>query len=298
MNAVKQITKKVGNAMHSIAQHSDPKSVQLVVVILLTISLLTAIPVYAWFSRQRKAAEIFKVDYPNALYINAAQREDQVQFELGGININAYMTNDEGKYLNASGNVVTGNEEPAKITKKQYVFSVSGSNADKYILQMAHTTNNLFTYRIYEATQLTDKPASGEYVKYTPNPDARTENPLTVIGDDVVNDTVKYYLKGNEILGEYKNKKVVQNETIAQATEDTKYYPQNFKNNSVLNDNVEAHAVPLYWQTEITGLKAKWDTSKRFCSYYILEVTWENRAGHTIEDKETDLIYFSVKRTG
>ncbi len=298
MNVVKQISKKVGNVMHSIAQHSDPKSVQLVIAILLTISLLTAIPVYAWFSNQRKAAEMFKVDYPNALYINAAQREDQVQFELGGININAYMTNDEGKFLNASGNVVTGNEEPAKITKKQYVFSVSGSNADKYILQMAHTTNNLFTYRIYEATQLSGKPSSGEYVKYTPNPDARTENPLTVIGDDVVNNDVKYYLKGNEIVGEYKNKKVVQNETIAQKTEDTKYYPQNFKNNSVLNDNVEEHVVPLYWQTEITGLKSKWDTSKRFCSYYILEVTWENRAGHTIEDKETDLIYFSVKRTG
>ena len=303
MNTVKQLIHKVGSAL----RNSGAKGIKILIAVLLTISVATAIPVYAWFSRQRKAAEMFKVANPNALYINAAQREDQVQFELGGININAYVTNERGEYVDAEGELIEEGQDPIKITKKQYVFSVSGSNVNSYILQMAHTTNNQFTYKLYEATRKSTEPEDNatEFVKYTPNSEARSENPLTVIGDDLVDsmsdNTARYYWKGDEVTGTYKNQKIAQNagntptEVIAQSTEDTKYYTKNFKSNNALNNNVESHAVPLYWQTTIGNVNLQWDSNKRFCDYYILEVTWNHRANFTIEDKETDLIYLAVK---
>ena len=124
------------------------KKVQLLSAVVLTAAVIAIIPTYAWFSYQRRAAEMFKVEYPNAQYINAAQREDQVQFDLSGINVNEYWRNESGQLLDINGDVVTGEASPAKITKKQYVFSVSGSNTKKYILQLAHTTNNYFTYTV------------------------------------------------------------------------------------------------------------------------------------------------------
>ena len=51
----------------------------LIVAAVLSVCLLIAIPVAAWFGNQRKAAELQKIKYPNALFINAAYREDQVE---------------------------------------------------------------------------------------------------------------------------------------------------------------------------------------------------------------------------
>lgn len=259
--------------------------VQIISAATLTLALSVAIPVYSWFSNQKKAAEMFKVEYPNSLYINAANREDQVEFELGGININEYVR-DENKDLVLDETT----HEPIKIDKKRYVFSVSGSNTNTYILQMAHTTNNQFTYRVYQATQTNAKPSDDvEYVEFKTNHEAHTENPLYAVGDDVVNrdsDTTLYYIKGNEVSGNYLNPDGTGKKALPSGT----YYSPNYGTNS----NVDPYAVPLYWQATINANQL---SNKVFCNYFILEVTWENREGQTIEDKETDLIYFSVKRT-
>jgi len=270
------------------------KKAQLIVAMLLTIAVIAIIPTLAWFSYQRRAAEMFKVEYPNALYINAAQREDQVEFELGGININEYWRNDDGQLLDANGNVALNSSTAAKITKKQYVFSVSGSNTKKYILQLSHTTNNYFTYTVYHATQLDDEPKSGEYIKYTTTPDSHTENPFLAVGDDVVNTEsaeTKYYLKGSSINLGPLNADASDSTKAKNRSEDTKYYPKSYQGNT----NVEERAIPLYWQSEVTASNA--DSNKRFCDYFILEVTWRDRSGKTIEDKETDIVYLSAKRT-
>ena len=49
------------DAINKIKMLSVHKKVQLLTAAILTISVFTAIPVYAWFSNQRKAAEMYKV---------------------------------------------------------------------------------------------------------------------------------------------------------------------------------------------------------------------------------------------
>ena len=106
------------------------------------------------------------------------------------------------------------------------------------------------------------------------------------------------------VIGEYKNN-VNNNAAIGNdnlATDNDKYYTANFGTNT----NVEEHAVPSYWQANITanvnedvnyekGFRI--DSNKRFVKYFIVEVDCShNQEGQT--SKETDLIYFSVERKG
>lgn len=255
------------------------KKIQLCAACVLTVALLTAITVYAWFTGQKKAAEMFKVAHPNSLYINAAHREDQVNFALDGININDYQ-------IDELGNIVTDdNNNPKKITEKRYVFSVSGSDTNKFILQMAHTNNNLFTYKIYEATETTTKPSSDTtYVEYKATGE-HTENTMVFPGDTVRKGDMLYYVMGDQITGKYKN--VADGQIIAK-NNDT-YYTKTYGENT----NVEEHAVPSYWQATIDSAEA----NKQFCKHFILEVTWDIAEQDTQTAKETDLVYLSVERT-
>ena len=64
--------------------------------------------------------------------------------------------------------------------------------------------------------------------------------------------------------------------------------------------NVEAHAVPKYWVSDVTldttGDDSEVDANKNFCKYFILVVTWNNAQQLTQVDKESDMIYFAVQR--
>ena len=256
------------------------RKVQFFTAIVLTIALTAAIYSYAWFSNQKKAAEMFKVEYPNALYINAAHREDQVNFALDGINVNEYL-------LDNNGDIVTDeHDNPIKITEERYVFSVSGSNTNQFTLQMAHTNNNLFTYKIYAATEQTSKPSEGTYVEYKATGE-HTENAMMFTGDTVSTNDILYYVKGNEITGSYLN--MPNNASVANTGTSDDHYYKTYGDNT----NVEEHAVPSYWQTTID---ANQSANKQFCKYFILEVTWDDNVQSGQTAKETDLVYFSVQR--
>lgn len=252
------------------------KKIQIIAAMIFTIALLVTIPVYAWFTNQKKAAEMFKIEYPNALYINVAHREDQVNFALDGINVNAYQ-------LNADGSIKEENGTPVKITEERYVFSVSGSNTNQFVLQMAHTNNNLFTYKIYAATEQTKEPDSGTYVEYK----ATGENTMVFTGDTVSKNDSLYYVKGAEVSGSYLN--MDSGASVAKSGTSNAEYYKTYGNNT----NVESHAVPSYWQATIN---ADQGANKQFCKYFILEVTWNNTVQATQTAKETDLVYFSVTR--
>lgn len=261
------------------------KKIQLIAAVVFTVGLVAAVSVYAWFTNQRKAAEMFKIAHPNALYINAAHREDQVNFALGGIDVNDYQVDDNGNI------VVDGNNNPVKINEKRYVFSVSGSDTDKFILQMAHTNNNLFTYKIYEATETTTKPSSGTtYVEYKATGE-HTENDMVFSGDNVSAGDMLYYVKGNQITGEYKN--MAAGSSIAKNKDANGIYDTYYTKTYGDNTNVEEHAVPSYWQAVINSSEA----NKQFCKHFILEVTWDTAVQDTQTAKETDLVYLSVERT-
>lgn len=281
---------------------SKRKRIETIVAMMLVVAMLIVVPIYAWFAYQRKAAEMFKVEYPNSLYINAAHREDRIFFDLDGIDINDYKIDPLTKkqMKNANGDAIP-------VTQMMYVFSVSGSNTTAFRLQMAHTTNNLFTYTLYEAKQYTDysdasTAAGGDkdlIVRYDQHAGSHTENTIQVIGDlydenDNTTDPL-YYVKGTALTGVYLNPDTTDYQLGLKDTTN-KYYSKTYGDNT----KVQANAVPKYWQSNValrtTGADKEVDSNKKFCKYFILVVTWDNAQQLTQEKKESDLIYFSVQR--
>ena len=244
----------------------------LVTAVTLTFALFVTVPSFAWFYSQRKAAEMFKVKYPNSLYINAAHREDRKFFELDEIDVDEEVNN-------------------TRVLSKKYVFSISGEGTNKYTLQMAHTNNNGFEYKIYNATEIASSSgADAEHKMHATalDPDGeidpeenKPENTLTF--SDEISGDYAYYRMGSLITGTYLNGSA----TAANTSPSDTYYKKTYGSNT----NVQAESVPVYWQQEITTTIDP--NTKQFCDYYILEVSWTASHRNT---KETDMLYLSVKR--
>ena len=259
------------------------------IALLLSLALAVAIPVYAWFHAQRKAAEMYKVEFPNALYLNAAHREDRVYFNMNAIGPYKVDPSTNGLAHDDEGHLI-------QVTKQQYVFSVSGSNTTKYIMQLAHTNNNQFTFKIYSADQyngLSDIPSGiseDRIVAYSMHANSHTENDLQKI-DDEYNDSetgMKYYVRAETPKdGDYQNKADM---ARWQALDNDDFYSENY--GALTNVNVDD--IPLYWQSD--EILVNYDSNKKFSDYYILEVTWEKRENQSFEDKETDMVYISAER--
>lgn len=272
------------NILNKIKGLTTAKKIQFIVAFVLTVAMITAIPVYAWFTNQKKAAEMYKIEYPNSLYINAAHREDRMYFKLDAIDVNEYLKDENNELMHDP------NGEPIFVTEKNYIFTVSGTNAENFILQMAHTNNNLFNYEIYSATQydyLSEENApsgtdikkivpagteSDKIIEYETNPGGYNENTLVFADDPINKDSAetKYYVIGDKVNGSYKN-----NADITKQIDDTNlaknndnYYEKNYGDNK----NVEEHAIPSYWQAELpTG-----NYNKQFCKYFVLKVKWDS----------------------
>lgn len=283
---------------------------EIIVASVLAIAMLIALPTFAWFNHQRKVAELQKIQYPNSLYINAAYREDQIYFGLDTVDITEYKVDEDGQYI-----TVDGVAQP--IDKKEYVFSVSGANIDYFTLQLAHTNNNLFIYDIFEATQFSeddyenlDDSDKALCVKYVTHNNSHTENPesaLSVEGDPIVeNAGTKYYKYGSQLTGEpivggeeqYPNGKYKNpgEGKLANGNSDNYYYKETYNTYS----EVEAHAVPSYWQAQRVPISDN-DTvvanKKPFCRYFILRITWNSNEQAANATKESDMVYLSVVKS-
>ena len=286
------------------------KKIQLCAACVLSVTLLTAIPVYAWFTNQRKAAEMYKIEYPNSLYINAAHREDQIYFELDAVNVNEFEKDSDGKVIYYTDNTYTSHKTKnvdgqdvydtsgvAKIiTSQKYVFSVFGTNTERFKLQLSYTNNNQFKYKLYEAEEKTKEQFDSlsqtptNYVVRSATGVGSHTASSTVFSDDINlndKDVDYYYVYGSaNIQGSYLNAKQGSNDLLADNSD--KYYSNNYSDNT----NVEEKSVPIYWQSD--ELDADTDSNKLFCKYYVLEVTWE--PSRVAEKKETDMIAIAVKR--
>jgi len=259
----------------------------LITAIALTMVLICTIPVFAWFYMQRKAAEMYKVEFPNSLYLNAAQREDRVYFNMNAVSPYKVDPITGGLVHDNTGKLIP-------VTRQLFVFSVSGSNTKSYKLQMAHTNNNQFTYKIYPAVQYGSEESipsgtdDADIVLYSMHADSHTENTIQVADDVYSESGSKYYVKSaTEVSGEYKNN---QTSSPMQAKDNDSFYIENYSDKT----NVEDNDIPSYWQSD--SISVTWDSNKKFCHYYIVEVTWENRADRSFEDKETDMIYITASR--
>lgn len=255
-----------------------PRKSKLMIVtaVTLTFAFLVTIPSYAWFYTQKKAAEMFKVKYPNSLYINAAHREDRKFFELDEIDVEEEVNGE-------------------RVLKKRYAFSVSGEGTENYTLQIAHTNNNKFVYNVYKATELdSSNEADAEHEMHgvavdednVGDDENKPENKL-VFGDEVTSGNKYYKINGQKIAGRYLNGSATSAKMDGENvdTDDT-YYKKTYGTNT----NVEKDSVPVYWQTEATTTIDP--NTKQFCDYYILEVEWTT--SH-VNNKETDMVYLAVK---
>ena len=275
---------------------------ELIIAVILTIAVIIVVPTLAWFTYQRKAAEMYKVKYPNSLYLSAAHREDSTCFEVTGIDADEIL-------VDGNGDKILSNGKEQKITHKDYVFNVTGEAVDEFTIQLAYTTNNNFTYEVYAAKELTTIPSGNytgievDYVPYKLKGNEAEDMP-TLSGnqyhlDAAAGDWLYYQidtsLNETESSGKYAG--VYLNSTSGTSADNDAsgtYYGMAYDD----YNNTQADAKPVYWQA--TGVKAIPGTSnsnkETFSRHFILRVSWpagslDNTA------KETDIIYISVLAT-
>ena len=284
---MKRLIEKIKELIEKIKNLPLKKRIVLLVTVILTAILCVDVVVVAWFYRQKKAAEMYKVEFPNSLYLNAAQREDRMYFNMNAISQYKIDPVTDSPVHDSQGNLIP-------VTSQKYVFAVSGSSVKNYKIQLAHTNNNQFTYKIYPATQYdtaNDVPSGtseDDIVLYNMHADSHNENNMQIVNDEYSESGSKYYVKGSAVVpGEYKNDKT---DVPKEAESSGPYYEENYGSLT----NVQKDDIPSYWQSE--SIPVTWDSNKKFCHYYIIEVTWEKRAGLTFESKETDMVYITASR--
>ena len=63
------------------------KKRQLVIAVSLSVVLLVALPVYAWFTHKRSVALTTKINAPTQLYITAGNKESVANLEMADIDV-------------------------------------------------------------------------------------------------------------------------------------------------------------------------------------------------------------------
>ncbi|MCR5461069.1 MAG: hypothetical protein K6F51_14440 [Acetatifactor sp.] len=247
------------------------RRVELVLSILCTVFLLVIFPAFAWFSYVNRMETMTKIKEPDNLDIKAGNFDQIINFEIRDVDIEKMVETGVSEYR---------------------VFSVSaGDYMISYYLQLAHTTNIPFTYKIYRATRLDEAgDGSGVTVQYHPldNADAVTEYQF-----DPAVDEITLTLKNGDASNESHFGR-----TLAMRGEDT-YYKRTYAE----NDDPEIYAVPLYYESEriIPTQKEKGDHD-----YFVLEIGWAGSPSDetgfkewnkAVNNKETDIVLLTASRS-
>lgn len=274
---------------------SVKKRIQFILALLCTIGILISIPVYAWFSHQRQIAELQKIKTPDLLYISAAYAEDVKYFNISSIDVS---------------------DENNTAHRQCFAFAVAGEYVTSFTLQLGHTTNIPFTYKIYEAKYYnTEQEAKNAIDVYNDSLSVDEEDKHLYYDYDAVEYDVKakwtmleydfsqrtldegaklYLVKGNQVSGRYLNSQNVEGRTIATG----KYHEETYKAGDGTYDTVQTYAEPLYWQSssvQSVPNPSGWG-GHPFFKTFMLEVSWDPETVTITNDKETDMIYLSVFR--
>lgn len=160
------------------------KKRQLVIAVSISVVLLVALPVYAWFTHKRSIALTTKINAPTQLYITAGNKESVANLEMADIDV------ENGSY-------------------KDFVFGIGGTDVQNYQIQLAHTTNIPFEYEIYRAKSVQEADKDDDTVVYVSNE---------------VNKTFYYNIDGDKISGNYLNQngsEILANNTLHQKSYDS-----------------------------------------------------------------------------
>ena len=266
--------------------------IQLIMALLLTLATIVSIPVYAWFNHQRQIAELQKIKTPDLLYISAAYAEDVKYFQIPSIDV-----------------------DDVNNTKHRQVFpfAVAGEYVPEFTLQLAHTTNIPFTYKIYESDYYNSEAAARAAIN-TKNESIAEETAKLSYEYDAVKYDVKakwtmldqytlsqrtlnagdtlYLVKGNLVSGSYLNSTTSGGRIIAS----NRYHSETYKDGDNTYDQVQTYAEPLYWQSsKISSVpnSSGWGGNP-FFKTFVIEISWD--PSEVQNDKETDIIYLSAYR--
>ena len=270
--------------------------IEILIASFLTLTILAALPVYAWFTDKRQLKDMKEVNAPTGLFISAAQKEDIKYLNLSGIDL---------KQEDASNN---------RITSNYYVFCIYGTSARAYNLQLAYTTNNPFEYKIYPAIACNDNDA-----------DKKVDYRAHDSNGNFTNNVYHYKIDGNQVWnGNTINRRIISSsdpsstslyqqeniETVFLNKDDAARIADRTKHDlaygTYSNDNVQQYAEPVYWQAHgiRSSLPETAGSEDEFVDYYILEVNWNAayRAAVTnntdlTNDRETDIIYIIAEST-
>jgi hypothetical protein len=288
-------------------QLSLSKKIQLITALVLTLAIVIAAPTFAWFRYQRSIVKFFKIDKPNPLFLSAAHREDSINFEIDGIVIDEILVDGEGQPIR------DGEDKEQKITYKDYVFCVTGEAIRSFIIQIAYTTNNPFTYHVYAAKELSEKPVISpgvpvDFVEYTLTGEPQEGVPVlsgAIYHSDASEGDVLYYQIDNTV------------EEADGVIDSNGMYPGTYLNSTdgslADNDtngssgtylilgygeygNIQQDARPVYWQARnVASTPGEHNANKEpFCRHFILRIGWADGTIDT-KSKETDIVYISVK---
>lgn len=296
-NRSKTIKERLAGLLDAFNMMSRSSKIQLILATVITLALMISLPTYSWFNYQKKLAELQRVREPDLLYITAANAEDVKFFDLSSI-----------KVKDSNGNAIT---EP-----EYYPFAVAGKYVNHFTLQMAHTTNNPFVYKIYEGTAYTTEAAArtaagqnGVVVEYKLNGewDLLEQEGVILTGDPkpiekTSTQTMIYIVKGAELDanmyggGGYLN---ATTDNTGRMIANTTYHTDCYEDYSY--NNVVKFEEPLYWQCSgIPSLPSGSEyVGRPFMKTFILEISWSSAdvtAGRIDNDKETDIVYMYAFR--
>ena len=280
------------NAVNKFNSLPRSKKIQLCIAVVLTLLVIASLPVMAWFTGQKKLAAMAKVDSPSVIVLSAGHNEGIVNLDLSDID------------------VTLKDDDNNRITSKQYVFCVAGSDTSEYMLQLAYTTNNQFEYFIYPARELGSSESTEGAVKYLSSEVLdENDNKVTFY---YVKDTTAAVVSSNYVVasGDGKGRLLGEflNSDDGLIAKDDTYYKQKAYDSYT---NIQKYARPIYWQTTNSIASEKSDNNpekdervpnKEFLNYYILEVSWDKALKKAQENnetlsnsKETDIIYITAK---
>lgn len=271
--------------------------VQLLIAIVLTIIAIALIPTLAWFNHQKQIAELQNIKTPDLLYISAANAECVKYFNLSTLDVTKDYPNTETRQ-----------------TSQIYPFCVAGEYVSNFTLQLAHTTNNPFEYKIYEGVAYTDLNAAedaaearmseGEHiqdylVEYTVQADWKGIDVEGLTQRASLSKGQKLYIVKGECLDKGENSKGYKggylNMNNDGRTADNTYHDDCYGDGKgETYDNRTKYSEALYWQcSNIKSVdEAGWG-AKPFMKTFVFEVSWSSSAQN---NKETDMIYISAYR--
>ena len=202
---------------------------------------------FAWYAVRAGTAAYVPVFSPEALYIGAGHRDIEED------------TFEDARYLYFNGLSAEGDDHVDK------VFCVYGKGIGAYKIQLAYTTNNSFTYKIYSATESeTSSAGAVEYIVHQAEAKA-----------------YYYTANGEAIAGTYLNKTEEDGRAIATSGNHADTYGS--------YSNVQKNAEPIYWQTSSSETG---NVRGDFVNYYLLRIYKNNKATN---DRETDVLCIAAK---